>query len=370
MPIKNYLTFEQREKLQAELKTNTSPDIRERILILLLLNDGKTQQQIADFLGCSLRKVAHWCVHGDPDNLESLKDRRMEGNRRKATDEYIDLLLKTVDQEPEEFGYEFGRWTAERLSTHLEKETGIKISSGQIRRILKSKKYVYLWAKYSLEDKQDPEKRKLFKKKLEEYLRIAKEAQNLLQVWFWDESGFGLRVIRRKAWGKKGKRKNVPGDKRKGKVNVMGAVNFLDKRRRVDFIPKGNGESFYLVLSDFYKDIKSEWEENKDNGEKFEVSGPKIIIILDNATIHKKKEFLEKIEKEMPNLVLEFLPEYSPDYNLVELVWHSAKEFIANRLFKSIEELESTLNMLLNEGGLIMEWGRKLKNKGNAVNAV
>jgi len=72
----------------------------------------------------------------------------------------------------------------------------------------------------------------------------------------------------------------------------------------------------------------------------------------------------------MPNLIIEFLPEYSPDYNLIELVWHSAKEFIANRLFKSIEELEELLNRLLNQGDLVINWGRKLKNKGNAVNAV
>ena len=69
----------------------------------------------------------------------------------------------------------------------------------------------------------------------------------------------------------------------------------------------------------------------------------------------------------MPNLYLEFLPEYSPDYNLIELVWHSTKEYIAHHLFKSVEELESMLNQLLNEGGLIIKWGRKLKNKGNAV---
>jgi len=49
------------------------------------------------------------------------------------------------------------------------------------------------------------------------------------------------------------------------------------------------------------------------------------------------------------------------------LVWHSAKEYIANRLFKSIEELEVLLHKLLNEGELVIKWGRKIKNKGNAV---
>ncbi|BAZ84068.1 transposase [Dolichospermum compactum NIES-806] len=37
---------------------------------------------------------------------------------------------------------------------------------------------------------------------------------------------------------------------------------------------------------------------------------------------------LALIESEMPNIILEFLPRYSPDYNLIELVWHSAKEYI------------------------------------------
>ena len=87
----------------------------------------------------------------------------------------------------------------------------------------------------------------------------------------------------------------------------------------------------------------------------------------------------------MSNLQLEYLPEYSPDYNLIELVrtrlarrprqldmcvWHSTKEYIANRLFKSVEELESLLHQLLNEGELVIKWGRKLKNKGDAVNTV
>ncbi len=74
-----------------------------------------------------------------------------------------------------------------------------------------------------------------------------------------------------------------------------------------------------------------------------------------------------KIASQMPHIILEFLPPYSPDYNLVELVWHSAKEYIANRLFESVEQLEELLHKLLNEGELVIQWGRKIKNKGNAV---
>ena len=78
-------------------------------------------------------------MHGDPDNFDSLRDKRSQGNYRKATEEYITLLQDVVEKSPSEFGYEFGRWTANRLSTYLLEQTGIQISGKQISRILQKK---------------------------------------------------------------------------------------------------------------------------------------------------------------------------------------------------------------------------------------
>ena len=47
---------------------------------------------------------AYWCVHGDPDNLDSLRDKRQQGNYRKATEAYIALLQDVVEKAPSEFG--------------------------------------------------------------------------------------------------------------------------------------------------------------------------------------------------------------------------------------------------------------------------
>jgi len=361
------LTQSQREQLLKMLKEDENPHIRERILILLLMNDGKTYQEIGNFLGISYPTVAYWAVHGDPDNLESFLDERRKGNFRKATEEYENLLLLIVDKEPTEYGYEFGRWTAARLATYLEIATGIKLSGSQVRRILERKKYVYLWAKYSLEEKQNPEKRKAFKEKLSLYLKITKENPERLQVWFWDESGFSLRVIRRKTWGRKGHPKKVTGQRKRGRVNIMGGLRYHDKKRINFVIKKGNADVFYEQIKLLNNLILQEWIEQGNKIEDFKNCSAKIVIILDNASFHKRKDILERIEAEMPNIILEFLPPYSPDYNLIELVWHSAKEYIAHRLFESVEQLEKLLNTLLNEGGLIIKWGRKIKNKGNAV---
>ncbi len=255
--------------------------------------------------------------------------------------------------------------------THsLEKETGILLSKSQIVRILKRKKYVYIWAKYSLEDKQDKTERKAFKEKIEAYLRLAKEKPERLQVWFWDECGFSLRVIRRRSWTKKGKRKKVKGQRRRGRVNMMGGLRYNDKKRICFAIKKGDSETFYEQLKKLNEQVKNEWIAQGNNPEDFEKTGPKIIIVLDNASFHKKKEVIEKIEAELPNIRLEYLPAYSPDYNLIELVWHSAKEYLAHREFETKEALEHQVNKLLNEGELIINWSKKLKNKGNAISAI
>lgn len=203
----------------------------------------------------------------------------MKKNHKKATDKYIEILLETIDKEPQEFGYEFSRWSDQKLATYLGKLTGIQLSGSQVKRILEQKKYVYLWAKYSLEVKKNTEKRKAFKKKILEYLRIEKEAPEQLQLWFWDvsvadartraTSGFSLRVIRKKNWGKKGNGKKVREDRRKGRVNVMGGLRCSDKKRFVEFLEKGNADNFYKVLKIFYQELINEWVEAGNQAKDF-----------------------------------------------------------------------------------------------------
>lgn len=182
--------------------------------------------------------------------------------------------METIEKEPSELGYEFGRWTTARLATYLAERTGIELSGEQVRRILHKKKYAYLWArsrraeysvrrtraaKYSLEDKQDSQKREAFKENLQKYLSASKLEPERIQVGFWDETGFSLRVIRRKNWGKKGKRRKVLGQRSSGRVNIMGGVRYLDRKRICYFIDKGNSDSFYAQLEELNEFVKNEW---------------------------------------------------------------------------------------------------------------
>jgi hypothetical protein len=88
----------------------------------------------------------------------------------------------------------------------------------------------------------------------------------------------------------------------------MGGVRYSDKKRWVDFIPSGNYANFYAGLKNFYENLKAEWILKGNLVEDFQDKGCKFVIILDNASFHKKAETLQKIASEMPNLIIEFLP--------------------------------------------------------------
>ena len=139
MPAKNHLSQGKKERLIKLSKEDDRHYVREKVLIVLLINDGKTYQQISEFMQIAYTTVAYWAIHGDPDNIDSFCDGRSQGNFRKVTPEHENLLLETIEKDPEKYGYEFGRWTAARLATYLAKITGIKLSGSQITRILHKK---------------------------------------------------------------------------------------------------------------------------------------------------------------------------------------------------------------------------------------
>ncbi len=147
----------------------------------------------------------------------------------------------------------------------------------------------------------------------------------------------------------------------------MGGLRYHDRLSLSFFVDNSNGESFFEFLEKLSKFIKAEWVQQGNKEELYERIGPRVLVILDNASYHKRQDIMEKVEQLLPNIQLCFLPAYSPDFNLIELVWHSCKEFIAHRLFESVNQLQEILERLLNQGELVINWNKSIQNKGNKV---
>ena len=130
------LTAFQRQMLQKRLQADLSGKYRQRLQIMLLADEGKTQAEICQALGCSPHTARHWILmaqHGEAHNWQS----NPIGRPKAVNERYLQRLQELVTNSPKEFGYPFQRWTAQWLSKHLAKELGIEIVPRHINRLLK-----------------------------------------------------------------------------------------------------------------------------------------------------------------------------------------------------------------------------------------
>lgn len=131
------LTPFQRKHLTNSLETDLSQEYRQRIEIMLLADQGYTQTQICKTLGCCQDTARYWIAIAKLGQAHQWHEGKI--GRPKVIDEsYLNRLKELVSRSPREFGYSFGRWTAQWLSKHLFKETGIQTSDRHINRLLKT----------------------------------------------------------------------------------------------------------------------------------------------------------------------------------------------------------------------------------------
>jgi transposase len=131
-----FLTPFQRKVLLKNLHLNLQPEYCRRLQIMLLADQGKSQTQICQMLGCSQEMARYWSAVAQAGLAHTWQERPI-GRPKTINDQYIERLKELVSHSPSEYGYAFGCWTAQWLSKHLATEFGISISDRHINRLLK-----------------------------------------------------------------------------------------------------------------------------------------------------------------------------------------------------------------------------------------
>ena len=106
----------------------------------------------------------------------------------------------------------------------------------------------------------------------------------------------------------------------KGRVNAIGAIIGMTFLTLSVFDCSINSDVFYAWLT---QDLLPKVKRGS-------------VIVMDNATFHKRNDMIEAIKKS--GCTLEFLPPYSPDLNPIEKKWAQAKS-IRRKLRCQLDEL-------------------------------
>jgi transposase len=133
-----------------------------------------------------------------------------------------------------------------------------------------------------------------------------------------DESRFGLFTRNGKALTAKGVKPICPFQQKFQSLYVFGAFSPITGEYFVLELPYCNSQTFQIYLDELALHKPQELK----------------IMLLDNGAFHKAKKLT------IPdNIVLVFIPPYSPELNPAEKVWWNWKRSFSNKIFQTLDDI-------------------------------
>jgi transposase len=128
--------YEELEKLYQKTK-----DVRLRSraqMILLAVEQKYVARQITEIVRKNDQSVRTWIKRFNAEGINGLYDMPRPGTPKKVTKEYRRRLLEIVRRRPRTIEQPYSMWTLARLADFMAEETGLRVSTETVRRVLKS----------------------------------------------------------------------------------------------------------------------------------------------------------------------------------------------------------------------------------------
>jgi len=170
-------------EIERAVRQDKRSEVRQRATVIRLLHLGHKPEAVAEQQMVSVPTIYNWHRLWREQGIEGLVNKPKTGRASKATDEYCRKLEEVLEKDPSELGYRFAIWTSDRLRAHLEKKTGILLSEGRFRALLKKRGYRYRRPKHDLSHLQDKKAKKKAEKLLEEMKKRASETISNSSLW-------------------------------------------------------------------------------------------------------------------------------------------------------------------------------------------
>lgn len=300
-------------------ENDPSSRVRMRANIILMSSKGICVDDIAFIYDIHRDTVSSRIDSWEKDGITGLYDKPRSGAPPKLTVSEVETVKKLITETPN---------SPKTVLAKITETTGKVISISTLKRIAKSAGLRWKRARKSLKSKRDE---KEFRKAGEEIRDLKKKQQEGdIDLFYFDESGFSLNSPVPYAYQPVGETIGIPSSSG-SRLNVLGFYN--TDNRLVPFCFECGVDSA-VVVACFDEFVKT-------------LAKP-TVVILDNASVHHSGEFEDNIPKwKEKGLTLKFLPAYSPELNLIEILWRFIKyhwlPFSAylsfDRLVESVEDI-------------------------------
>ena len=329
MPRRRVPNLENCSLAELEVAAKAAPSKRShnRLMAIRALTLSIPAGQVAALYSISLRSLNNWINRFNQQGIDGLIEGERSGRPSKITPEQSAHYRQLIEQP--ELADQI-HWTAVKFHGYLRQELQHEIGYRTVVRWLHDNNFC-LKVPQSWPDRQDEEKRQLFLKRLQAFLR-----DDAIDIWYLDEMGIEGDPRPRRRWVQNGAKIRVPYYGEHLRMNVTGLVNPRTGQFYALEFTHSDSEVFQVFLHHANQDVKLE--------------RPRNIIICDNATWHKKKSLKWGVFEPV------FLPPYSPDFNPIERLWLLIKaewfaDFFAKTRQQLLERIDKALLWLMNRTG-------------------
>ena len=280
---------------------------------------------VARVFNIPIRTVFDWLASYRQGGWHALNEKNREGRPKKISGEDMKWLYAAITMgNPLNYKLPFCLWSLNTIRTMLQQERNILLSKSSICRLMSHLGLTPqrpLYKSY----KQNPDQIKAYLDKT--YPEAVAQAKKYHpRIYFLDEAAFRSDAHRGTTWGKCGETPVVKdsggrfGFKLISAVSARGDMHF-------DVIEESmNAEKFISFLQKLRQD-----------------TGCPIFVIADNARYHHSKKVQAFLDAQQGEIMMAFLPAYSPELNPDEQVWNHAKSEVGKHPIKSKLEMEKLI---------------------------
>lgn len=288
-----------------EARANTRDKVAYmKLSVLVLLDEGLTQERTATLLGIGLGTVNKCKQKYEDDGLDKYLDKHYVPYSGKLTDEQLAML----DDQVSEGIYS----TCSQINDWIENNFGFRYSESALRSILHKLDFSYKKTT-NVPGGLNPVEQAAFLDQLEPFL--AETDPETEVVCFMDAVHPQHNTRSDYVWTKRGQNKEVSSNTGRNRLNINGAMNAHAPEEvtvvESECINAQSTQKLLEKLLDRYIDKETIW------------------VIADNARYYDNTTLRDWLSKN-PKIQIIHLPPYSPNLNLIERLWKFMRKKVIN----------------------------------------
>jgi transposase len=324
MPFTRTVTPENQRLLQRIYRQSRHHGVRQRAHCILLRSQGKRVPELVEIFSVSRKTIYNWFEAWERRSMAGLYDRVGRGRKPSFTPEQQEQIRQWSQEHPQQL---------KQVLEKIKEQWGIDVSQKTLTRVLKRLQMSWHRFRRVVGGQPDVELYTAKQAELEKLKRLEDAGE--INLYYLDESGFCLIPYVPYGWQPIGETLEIP-SLRSQRLNVLGLMNRRNQLESYISTQSITSEVVIACIDTFLAQVDK-----------------RTVIVMDQSSIHTSDAILDKLaEWKERKIELFELPSYSPELNLIEILWRFIKyEWIDISAYQSWQSLVDYVEKVLREFG-------------------